>query len=219
MKALMARPGFDSPVDTNDNQPNKAMDTTIEYLAAQTILENSLGTITIGKKSYEIPNPTTGTLIMVSALISDLPEIDPDTPKEQFISTLIKAAGECNALGQIAATIVLGAKRIKEHPATTIETTEYKRRWSWRRLKFIERPEITITAVFERDYLAEQILDSMNPAELHEFIDHALSEAHLADFFVLTTSLRTKSILTPTREVGETTASGDSSEAGLNIGN
>lgn len=195
------------------------MEKTIQQRTADTILQNPIGSVTIGEQTYEIEAPTTGTLIMISALASELPQLDPDTPREEFVSALIKAAGESESLGQIAATIILGAKRIKQNPIITLTTTEYRRKWSWRKFRFIDVPEIIPTPIYERDYVADHILDNMTPHDLKGLIDFALSEAHLADFFVLTTSLRTtKNLLNPTREVGKATASGHSSEAGLNIG-
>lgn len=191
---------------------------TIEQQAAATILEKPIGEVTMAGKKYQIAPPTTATLIMVSGLISELPQIDPDTPDTQVLPAILEAAKDCGTLGQIAATIILGAKRIKEHPMTTIDTYDVERKWSWRHLRRVEKITKTTLPAFERDHLAGIILDEMTPAELHEFIMATLSEANLADFFVLTTSLRTKSLLTRT-EVGETTASGLSSEAGLNIGN
>lgn len=191
---------------------------TIEQSVADTILGNPIGTMTIDGKTYTIESPTTATLIMVSALISQLPEIAPNTPRDNIIPTLLAAATDCEVLGKIAATLILGAKRIKLQPITTVKTPGIERRWSWRRLRKIDTPTTTQTPIFEVDYVANKILESMNPGELHEFISNTLAEAHLADFFVLTTSLRTKSILTPTREVGETTAYGLQSEAGQNTG-
>lgn len=191
---------------------------TIEQSAADTILGNPIGTMTIDGKTYTIESPTTATLIMVSALISQLPEIDPDTPRENIIPTLMAAATDCEALGKIAATLILGAKRIKQQPITTMPTLKMERRWSWRHFRKIDTQTTMQTPVFEVDYVANKILENMNPGELHEFISSTLAEAHLADFFVLTTSLRTKSLLTPTREVDKTTAYGHQSEAGQNIG-
>lgn len=195
------------------------MNQQIEQNVAATILEQPIGTITIDGKTFEIPAPTTATLIMVANHIADLPELDTEVSKEEFIPRVMAAAADAHALGQIAATLVLGAKRIKEHPLTTITKYTTTRKWSWRYFRKVEKVEAHDVSVFEQDYFAQKILDGMTPRALNEFISGALSEAHLADFFVLTTSLRTKSILTPTREVGETTASGASSGAGLNIGN
>lgn len=192
---------------------------TIEQLAADTILDNSIGTVTIDGKEYEVKSPTTATLIMVSALISQLPEIDPNTPHEDLIPTLMTAAPDCEILGRIAATLILGAKYIKQQPITTVTTYNVERKWSWRHFRKVDKMVATQLPMFEVDYVADRILENMNAKELHEFINQVLTEAHLADFFVLTTSLRTKSLLTPTREVGETTAYGDLSEAGQNTGN
>lgn len=183
------------------------MNTTIEQQAAATILERPIATVTIAGKPYEVAPPSTATLIMVSSLISELPQIDPDTPDAQVIPAILGAAKDCGTLGQIAATLILGAKRIKEHPVTTIDTYNTERKWSWRHLRRVDKVTKTTLPVFERDYLADIILEEMTPAALHEFLMATLSEAHLADFFVLTTSLQTKNLLART-EVEETTASG-----------
>lgn len=191
---------------------------TIEQSVADTILGNPIGTASINGKDYRIEPPTTATLIMVSALISQLPGIDPETPHEQIIPTLMTAAADCEPLGRIAATLILGAKRIRLEPIITIDTPATERRWSWRHFRKIEKQVKRQIPVFEIDYVAQEVLENMNPEQLNEFISKALSEAHLADFFVLTTSLRTKNLLTPTREVDETTAYGQPSEAGQSIG-
>lgn len=180
----------------------------IERKAADTILQNNLGSITIEGIEYEIEPPTTATLIMVSALIGELPDIEVDPEGKDFIAVVLGAARESESLGQIAATLVLGAKRIKEHPLTTIDIYEIKKRWSWRKFRKQSRAEKKPVQVYERDYLAEKILTGMTAKELHEFVGDILTEAHLADFFVLTTSLKEKSLLTPKREVEKTTASG-----------
>lgn len=191
---------------------------TIENKAAATILENPIATIEIGGKQYEVAPPTTATLIMVSSLISELPEINPDMPDTEILPAILSAAKDCEALGQIAATIILGAKKIKQYPMTTVDTYHVERKWSWRHFRKVEKVISTPIGVFERDYIADIILEEMTPASLHEFLIATLSEAHLADFFVLTTSLRTKSLLERT-EVDETTASGLSLEDGSSIGN
>lgn len=193
------------------------MKKTLEQQAAATILEQPIGEITVAGMKYQIAPPTTATLIMVSALISELPEIDPETTDTAVLAETLRIAKDCDALGQIAATIILGAKRIKEHPIKTIDTYATEKKWSWRHFKRVEKITKTTLPVFERDYIAGVILEEMTPAALHEFLMATLAEAGIADFFVLTTSLQTKNLLART-EVGETTASGLSSEGGLNIG-
>lgn len=185
---------------------------------ADTILQQPIGSVMIEGETYEIAPPTTATLLLVSDLIAELPELTSDIKSPDFIGKVLESIKDCKALGQIAAILILGAKRIKQEPMTTTEGYIFERKWSWRKFKKVtERVKKPVPA-YLHDVLAEKILDSMTAKELHELISNILSEAHLADFFVLTTSLRTKRLTAPTREV-ETTASGHSSEAGLNIGN
>lgn len=195
---------------------------TIEKATADTILQNKIGSVIIDGEEYKIDSPTTGTLIMASGFISELPEIQiEDKDGKDFIAKTLGAAKECDALGKIAATLILGAKRIKEHPICMRLSYQYEKKWSWLKFRRIEVPVETRVPVFERDYLAEKIIDNSTPKELQDLINGILSESNLASFFVLTTSLKEeKNILAPTREVEKptTTASGPSSEAGPNIG-
>lgn len=166
------------------------MEQTIEQRVAKTILQRPIGSLTIDGATYEIPAPTTATLIGISGLISQLPEFDSSQSDEELTADMLEKAKHCRPLGQIAAILILGAKRIKEH----------KRKW-W---EFWKRHQ-----PLEVDTLTDRILDNCTASQLREVIFDILKEAELADFFVLTTSLRTKSILTPTREVEKTTVSGD----------
>lgn len=190
----------------------------IEQQVADTILQNSIGNFVVDGKEYQVQPPTTGTLIMISALISTLPEIKGVPNEKDFVAEILGMAKDCQALGQIAATLILGAKRIKEHPMVSVPSYTLKKKFNWKKLRREEAPHETSVPVFERDYLAEKILDNMTAKQLQGFINDILSEGELANFFVLTTSLREKSITSPTREVETMTASGDLSEAGPNIG-
>lgn len=68
---------------------------TIERRAAQTILEESVGQIIIDGHTYEAPAPTTGTLVMVSALISELPDIDLTLPDDELPGEMLHKAKDC----------------------------------------------------------------------------------------------------------------------------
>lgn len=174
---------------------------TTEQKVATTILEEPIGEVTIEGKTYSIPAPTTATLIMVSGLISELPEFDVTQSNEQLYLEILSKAKDGKALGQIAATLILGAKRIKaQNPI-------------WRRIFSRQKAEYRVKN------LAAKILNNSTPKALRELIQALIAESGITDFFLLTTSLHAKSITRPTREVGETTtASGPSSEAGPNIG-
>ncbi len=95
--------------------------TRTEQNAARTILGQSVGQVNVDGRTYDIPAPTTATLIMVSALAAELPEFATSIPKEDIVPTVLRTARHCNALGQIAAVLVLGAKRIRETPFATVE--------------------------------------------------------------------------------------------------
>ncbi len=166
------------------------MEQTTEQKVAKTILQRPIGTLTIDGATYEIPAPTTATLIAISGLISYLPEFDTNQSDDELVAAMLEKAKDCRPLGQIAATLILGAKRIKEE----------KRKW-WQFWKSRHPLEI--------DMLTDRILDNCTAGQLRELVFDIFKEAEFVDFFVLTTSLRTKNILTPTREVGKTTASGD----------
>lgn len=164
---------------------------TLEQRVARTILQQPIGELTIDGATYEIPAPTTATLIAISGYISQLPEFDTNLPDEELTAQVLEKASTCTALGQIAATLVLGAKRIKQQKACP-------RKW-W---QFWKKKQ-----PLEFDRLTERILDNCTASQLRELTYDILKEAGIADFFVLTTSLHTKNILKRT-EVDETTASG-----------
>jgi hypothetical protein len=172
---------------------------TIERRAAQTILEESVGQIIIDGHTYEVPAPTTGTLVMVSALISELPDIDLTLPDDELPGEMLHKAKDCRAVADIVATLILGAKKIKAG-----------RRRKWKIGKKPAEPTV--------DGLAEKILLNCTASQLRRLLTHLLAASGIDDFFIITTSLRTRNLLAATRtEVGKTTVSGPSSAAGQNI--
>lgn len=183
------------------------MTDTIESRVAMTILEEPIGEITLDGKTYQIPAPTTATIIAASALISHLPEFDLGVPDEQLPAEVLKHGAAGTVLAEIAATLMLGAKRIKEKHIVEVQTGT-KRRWSWRRFKFIEEP-ITESKT-EIAYLTQKVLDNCTTGQLRELTFAVFKEGGLDDFFILTTSLHARNTLQPTREATTTTAYGHS---------
>lgn len=173
-----------------------------------TILEEPIGEITIDGKAYQIPAPTTGTLMAVSGLVSRLPQFDITVSDVEFAAEVLSHADGAATLARIAATLMLGAKRIAERCIVKIPSSE-KRRW-WRLWK--TKPQFKTEN--ELDYITKRILENFTARQLRKLIFEIVQDAGLDDFFALTTSLSTKSLLTPTREVGETTARGASSSDG-----
>lgn len=181
---------------------------TIEQKVAMTILEEPIGEITIDGKTYQIPAPTTGTLMAVSGLVSRLPQFDITVSDAELAAEVLSHADGAATLARIAATLMLGAKRIAEQRTVSIPLPE-KKHW-WRPWKTKPR----FRTENELDYLTKRILENFTAEQLRELTFEVVQEAGLDDFFALTTSLSTKSLLTPTREVDETTARGASSSDG-----
>ncbi len=174
---------------------------TTEKKAADAILENATDSITIGGVVYPIAPPTTATLILVSSLVSTMPVVDKASANPLY--EVLATAKDMAVVGKIAATLILGAKRIKERrEAVKGEAGNAARRrwpWPWRKAKS--------TRALEVDALAERLLDEISTQRLCDIIVKRLGQSQFGDFFVLTTSLSEVNLLRRTREVE--TASGD----------
>ena len=166
---------------------------TLEQQVADTILQHKTTSLEIEGRTFEIPAPTPATIMMVSAEVHRMPRINPN-PKS-ILNEALLTAKDCEAVGRIAAILVLGAKRINE-----------SRKWSWRKFRFITKQETES----ELDFVTRHILEELTPATLNETITKRLMEMQVGDFFGLTTSLSAINILKKTKEV-EQTAPGQSS--------
>lgn len=185
----------------------------IEQLTASTILEAPIARIDIGGSTYEIKPPTTATLVMVSGIVSTLPAVEYTQEEDVDVLRWVLAhAPECgDAIGKVAATLILGARRILESPEVEVEERQVRSRFSWRRLRSEPVEALTLRRVNERDHLASLLMRELTAASLKEMIFKTLLEAGVSDFFALTTSLSTRNILMKTRtEVDAATASGHS---------
>lgn len=172
---------------------------TIEQKVSSCILEHETDVIELNGHEYRVAAPTLGTIIMVSGLVSELPPMDGGT--QEPLLEVLRHGKDCSVLARIAATMILGAKRIKE--CRKIATTTQRTWWRpWHRTA-IERYEI--------DALTEAILDGVSPRTLTGVVNRLLIEAQIGDFFAITTSLceanRLKSTVeveTPSGEVSTT---------------
>lgn len=160
-----------------------------EQRVADTILQRDF-TISAAGRSFTVPAPTLGTLIMVSEYIGDLPELsDGDN-----VSDILANAKHGREIAMILAIYILGAKAIKEanKPDTGRHLFGAKR---------ISHPT-------PLEQLAEDIEDSFTPGDINGMFSQLLRETDFASFFVVTTFLREASLTKPTKV--ETTASGQS---------
>lgn len=159
---------------------------TIEQKTAGAILEKPVE-ITIGNKTYQAAPPSTATLILVSEAVSRLPKLTLDA--EKVVEETLSVAKECRVLGEIVATLVLGAKNIK----TGKKIPQIKEKhYLWGLFKVKRTVEVE-----EKDILADKALEELSPRELNAAVTRLLSEMQIADFFGLTTFLTEINLLHP----------------------
>jgi hypothetical protein len=149
---------------------------TTESKTAEAILQEPAN-VNIGNRTYQVPAPTPATLIMVSKLASTLPKMTSVSPS---LADILRTVKDSEAIGEIAATLVLGAKRIKEG------------RKKWYHLR--RRSEL--------EELSEYIMTECTNAQLKELITVCMSKMEVGDFFGITTSLSGINLINPTKEVG-----------------
>lgn len=162
------------------------MGKTIESKVSETILQKP-EIVKIGDETFEVAPPSTATMILLSEAISKLPQIKLD--EDRILTEVLAIAKDCDALGEIGAILILGAKRINE------KVTK-------KQFFGLKRKEVS---EFER--LKEKILSELEPKALNEMIAKILKGMQIGDFFGLTTSLLEVNLLRQKREV-ETTAFG-----------
>ena len=165
----------------------------LEKIVTDTILQRASDVIVIDGTEYPITPPTPATLILVSELVAELPVINRHT--DNIIREVLSSAKDLSVIGKITATLILGAKRIKERRYKTIK----QKRWG-----VFSKTE----RVLEIDYLAERILNDVTNKTLVELISKRLGMMQIGDFFEVTTFLSEANLIKRTREV-VATVSGD----------
>lgn len=170
--------------------------TTIEGLVSGAVQQSPLGTFTIDGREYTIDRPRVRTLITVSELISRLPEVNVGVETtEKMVMESLRAAKDCDILGDIAAVLILGAKHLTEE-------REIVRKALFGLIRY--KKTVVIDA---RKELADKLLLELGCDELKSLITECLVHLQTPSFFALITSLYEVNLLKPTGEV-KTTASG-----------
>lgn len=171
------------------------MEKTIESKTAETILERKKQ-ITIGDQTYEVAPPTMATLILVSELVSQLPQTTMDPAN--ILTETLRVAKDCRILGDIIAVLILGEENINPE-------LKPPRKTPWWALSRDQEVKTN-----PREELAAKILKTLGPKRTKEIAVEILKGMEIADFFGLTTSLIEVNLTQKTREVEKTTASGQS---------
>ena len=118
--------------------------TTIESRVASAILERNVGNIEIEGVTYEIAPPSIATLIVVSEFIASLPIVE-KVEKTEIVNSVLHHARFFRPLGDIAATLILGAKSLTEE-RVVVQEKRYLfgliKRKSKKKIKIDKRAEL-----------------------------------------------------------------------------
>lgn len=144
------------------------MKATIESIASETILQ-SPKKMKIKGVEYSIAKPTTATLIRVSSLISKLP---PVVLTDKVLVETLSIAKDCEVIGEIAATLILGAKR----------QNIFSPFHNWRNKK-----------------LSKSILHDLSPGEVNSLMLDILKDMEVSLFFSSITFLLEVNLLRKTK--------------------
>lgn len=175
----------------------------LEKKVADAILERSSETLTIEGVEYPIAPPSPATLILVSELVAEIPDVKVEGAN--LMQEMLRTARNMKPVGKIAAALILGAKRIKEGRMVTRYVNTGKRRWSWRKFRVVDGTRKVTES--ELDWLSTKILEEVTPKTLTNVVSKRLGNMEMADFFGLTVSLSGANLTR--RTVEAETASGE----------
>lgn len=174
------------------------------------ILQKQDGKIKIGGTEYDVAPATPATIIMISSLVSEIPQKINPKP-DDILNETLRSAKYYGIIGKIAAVLILGAKRIKENRFIG-RKVETRIRFSFHKFRFVKTQKVINEGISELDYVAGEILDNLQPKILSSVIVKRLADMQIGDFFGITTSLSAINIIKPTKEVVETVSGGSSSD-------
>lgn len=167
---------------------------TIESKVAAAILEKPIATIELEGVKYNIAPPSISTLILVSEIVSSLPQVD-NVPNDKIVYSALHHAKDFKQLGDIVAVLILGAKGLTD----TVTRKVVKKRF-FGLIKSETEETVTIDRKAE---LAKIVLDNIRPSVMLNIIVRRLNDLEIGDFFGITTSLSETNLLKPTKEVGD----------------
>lgn len=168
------------------------MDNTIENKVAAAILEKATDKLEIGGKVYPIADPNIATLILISGIISTLPVVEKDIPKERVVYSALHHAKDFSAIGDICAILILGAKNLTVEEERTVEE---------RFLGLFRRKRTVKVTVDKKAELSKLILENVAPSTIFNLMIQRLQDMEIGHFFSITTSLSEANVLKPTKEV------------------
>lgn len=174
---------------------------TLEEKVAETILQKT-EELSIGSKTYQVAPPSVATLILVSEAVSRLPRLVADP--EKVVEESLSFAKDCQALGDIAAILILGAQHLTEKVKVQ-QTREKRYLWGLFKRKVV----VEVEEVKDRKAeLAQELLETYSPKALNMLVGSLLNKMEIGDFFGLTTFLIEINLMRQTKVETEATACG-----------
>ena len=152
---------------------------TIERTVEEAVLEKKNVCLSIDGHDFPIAPPTLATLVSVSALVSELPDI-----KNANVLTSVLESSPKSAviIAKVTAMLILGSKRVEQCiPIKDAVKSNKNVIFSW--LTNIR------SDVSEYEYLTKIILDNCGPLSLQKIISQRLQDMEIASFFGITVSL------------------------------
>lgn len=173
------------------------MEQTTEQKVAGTILEKGV-TVTVGGREYKVERVSIATLVEVSAVISEIERATGDLPSEEDVKRdpelvsvwAMRSAGAGKLIARAVATLILGAKAIREEQPTRRLFSHFGNNHS------------------KLERLTTEIAEGMDYEEVYYIFTELLGQSRLAHFFALTTFLRGATLTKPRKVEEETTAFG-----------
>ena len=174
---------------------NETRSSTTEERVAQTILQQPM-VIHVGDNDYSVAPPSTATLILVSAAVSRLPHITLN--EEKVVQEVLNVAKDCELVGEIVATLILGAKHVNDEVVRTEERTiTYLG-------GLLKRKVLADVRESKREQLSRELLENLSPRELQSILAKILATMEIGDFFGLTTFLLEINTIRPTKVENQT---------------
>ena len=136
----------------------------IEKKVADAVLQRTQE-ITLHGVKFTVTQPTLATLIAISEMVADLPDM-PDAEKNPL--TILKDVKQCRIIGDIIATLICGVKRRKWY--------DFAHRW-------------------RKERLSKWVVDNCSPNEICSLLGDIMACMQLADFFVASASLKGMSVI------------------------
>lgn len=160
----------------------------IEKKVADTVLQKPY-CVQIGEETYKVAPPSIATIILASELIAQLPGLKLDSKQVMFESLFV--AKDCKVLGEIVATLILGADNL------TSEEEIIETHW----FGLIRKKKKVL--VDNKAILSDKILKKVAPSRVNSIAISILNRMEIGDFFGLTASLIEVNLIRPTKAVKE----------------